>query len=52
MADEELFGDLPLQQGPERGRGRPRVRAPVRDQIELRTVDINSLIGAEHIRRG
>jgi transposase len=28
--------------------GAPRLREPVRDQIELRSVDIDSLIGAEH----
>ena len=29
----------------------PRLREPVRDQIELRAVDIDGLIGAEHPAR-
>ncbi len=28
--------------------GRPRLREPVRDQIELRAVDLDSIIGADH----
>lgn len=48
MAGDELFGELPDQARPQAaddGRGAPRLREPVRDQIELRTVDIDSLIG-------
>lgn len=51
MADEELFGELPNQARPQTtagGRGAPRMREPVRDQIELRAVDIDSLIGEDH----
>jgi transposase len=53
MTGDELFDDLPSQ-----GRaaaaaveGRPRMREPVRDQIELRAVDIDSLIGSDHVAR-
>ena len=28
--------------------GRPRLREPVRDQVELRVVDLDSLVGADH----
>jgi transposase len=51
MADDELFGALPAQAGPrtdEAARGAPRLREPERDQIELRAVDIDSLIGQDH----
>lgn len=54
MADETLFGELPEQSGPEAKampRGAPRLREPVRDQIELRPVDIDSLIGQDHPAR-
>jgi transposase len=54
MANDELFGDLPGQ--PKRRidaapLGSPRLREPKRDQIELRAVDIESLIGEEHPAR-
>ncbi|MDF2119069.1 IS5/IS1182 family transposase, partial [Roseiarcaceae bacterium H3SJ34-1] len=53
MGKDDLFGDLPIQApGQPPGRavdaGRPRLREPVRDQIELRAVDLEGLIGAEH----
>jgi transposase len=54
MADEELFGKLPEQAKPRAGAGplgAPRLREPMRDQIELRAVDIESLIGQEHPAR-
>jgi transposase len=51
MGRDELFGDLPEMPGPERAAGRPRLREPERDQIELRAVDLDSLIGAEHAAR-
>src|SRR3546814_1842772 len=51
MARDGLFEDLPEQPGPERAVGRPRLREPERDQIELRAVDLDSLIGAEHPAR-
>jgi transposase len=51
MAGDELFGELPKQVVPRAEAGSsaaPRLREPRRDQIELRAVDIESLIGAEH----
>src|SRR5882672_5518798 len=54
MSGDELFGELPNQarpQGSDGGRGAPRMREPVRDQIELRSVDIDSLIGQGHSAR-
>lgn len=51
MGRDGLFEDLPEQRGPERTAGRPRLREPERDQIELRAVDLDSLIGAEHPAR-
>ena len=53
MVGKGLFEDLPEMKAPEAGgvEGRPRLREPVRDQIELRAVDIDSLIGADHPAR-
>jgi len=53
MGDDGLFDDLPevSRSGKEDTGGAPRLRAPVRDQIELRAVDIDSLIGADHPAR-
>jgi transposase len=53
MVGRGLFEDLPEMKAPEAGgvEGRPRLREPVRDQIELRAVDIDSLIGADHPAR-
>ena len=51
MSKEALFGDLPEQASPPRPRGRPRLLEPERDQIELRAVDLESLIGADHRAR-
>src|SRR5580700_2679868 len=54
MAADELFGDLPPQakpQGDAAALGAPRLREPKRDQIELRAVDIESLIGEDHPAR-
>ena len=51
MADDELFGELPEQTKPQDDaapRGGPRLREPRRDQIELRAVDIESLVGEDH----
>jgi len=52
MAGDELFGVLPTQEAPQReATGEPRLREPRRNQIELRSVDIESLIGADHMAR-
>jgi transposase len=54
MAGDELFSELPDQPKPQVAgdtRGAPRMREPVRDQIELRAVDIDSLIGQDHLAR-
>ena len=54
MAGDELFGELPEQPKPRAEAapvGAPRLREPDRDQIELRSVDIDSLIGKEHRAR-
>jgi transposase len=51
MADDQLFGELPAQARPQTQgaeRGAPRLREPERDQIKLRAVDIDSLIGRDH----
>jgi transposase len=54
MAGAELFEDLPEQDKPRADAGplgAPRMREPQRDQIELRAVDIESLIGQDHAAR-
>lgn len=54
MAGDELFGELPDQakrRADGAPLGAPRLREPQRDQIELRAVDIESLIGQEHPAR-
>lgn len=52
MADETLFGDLPENEPVETGwAGLPRLREPVRDQVELRAVDLEALLAAEHPAR-
>jgi transposase len=53
MTNSELFDDLPTRARPamEPGQDRPRMREPVRDQIELRAMDIDSLIGQDHPAR-
>jgi transposase len=51
MTGDELFGELPEQAKPQadaEAHGAPRLREPKRDQIELRAVDIESLIGEDH----
>src|ERR1700687_3902118 len=48
MTSAGLFGDLPeTDGGGGEGRGAPRLREPVRDQIELRAVDLDALLGPE-----
>jgi transposase len=52
MADETLFGDLPESDPVKTGwTGAPRLREPVRDQIELRAVDLEALLPAGHPAR-
>jgi transposase len=53
MAEESLFPDLPVAAPGSRmeGRGQARLREPVRDQVELRVMDIDGLVGAEHPAR-
>lgn len=54
MASDGLFGELPAQAQPPADAapvGAPRLREPQRDQIELRAVDIESLIGEGHTAR-
>ena len=52
MSGEELFDDLPEASGRRvAAAGIPRMREPVRDQIELRAVDLDSVIGADHAAR-
>jgi len=51
MGRDGLFKDLPEVLVPERSAGRPRLREPERDRIELRAVDLDSLIGTEHAAR-
>jgi transposase len=51
MAGRGLFGELPEQTEPPANtapHGAPRLREPMRDQVELRAVDIDSLIGQDH----
>lgn len=52
MAAAGLFGDLPKSGAVEsKDRGAPRLREPVRDQIELRPMDLEGLLGPEHPAR-
>ena len=52
MAGGGLFDELPEGAASKtRPEGAPRLREPVRDQIELRAVDLDGLIGAEHPAR-
>src|SRR5215472_4945642 len=48
---EELFEALPEQGAPKRFAGGPRLLEPQRDQIELRAMDIDSLLGQDHAAR-
>lgn len=53
MTREGLFEDLAEQLSPKEAEplGPPRLREPVRDQLELRCVDLESLIGEDHSAR-
>lgn len=51
MAGDELFDDLPEQPVPRAPEGAARLRRPVRDQLELRSVDLDSLLPPGHRAR-
>ena len=52
MSRENLFGDLPESDPVKREwAGGPRLREPVRDQVELRAVDLEALLPEEHPAR-
>ena len=51
MSEKPLFDALPEQPSPERPLGKPRLLEPRRDQLELRSMDIDSLIGDDHAAR-
>ncbi|GMP13519.1 IS1182 family transposase [Bradyrhizobium sp. TM239] len=52
MSRETLFEDLPEAEAVVREwPGSPRLREPVRDQVELRAVDLEALLPAEHPAR-
>ena len=51
MGEDGLFDDLPATDAVVKAEGKARLREPVRNQIELRPVDLNSLIGADHPAR-
>ena len=51
MTEKSLFEGMPEQAGPQRPVGKPRLLEPMRDQIELRSMDIDSLIGEDHAAR-
>src|SRR5262249_57391812 len=52
MSRDTLFGDLPESEPVEREwPGTPRLREPVRDQVELRAVELDALLSAEHPAR-
>ena len=52
MSRETLFGEWPESAPAQRQwEGNPRLREPVRDQVELRAVDLEALLAAEHPAR-
>ena len=52
MARDTLFDDLPEAEPAAREwSGQPRLREPVRDQVELRAVDLEALLPADHPAR-
>lgn len=52
MSGEDLFGELAQQLNPRSlGAGAARLREPIRDQIELRAVDLEALVAADHPAR-
>ena len=53
MPEKDLFEGLPEQSlaRAEPGSGKPRMREPERRQVELRPVDLDSLLTADHPAR-
>ena len=51
MAGDELFDELPEQLAPRAPEGVARLRHPVRDQLEFRSVDLDSLLPSAHRAR-
>jgi transposase len=51
MTEKPLFDALPEQPAPAGPHGKPRLLEPMRDQVELRAMDIDSLIGQDHSAR-
>jgi transposase len=52
MSGDELFEGLPEQRGARSFEaGKPRLREPARDQVELRAVDLEALLSADHAAR-
>src|SRR5690349_9379368 len=52
LNSDELFDDLPDQKAARSfDAGKPRLREPVRNQVELRAVDLEGLLAAEHPAR-
>lgn len=51
MMEKSLFEALPEQPAPQRPLGKARLLEPARDQVELRAMDIDSLIGQDHSAR-
>src|SRR5712671_2921180 len=52
MSGDELFPDLAKQENARSfDPGKPRLREPVRNQIELRAVDLEGLLAADHPAR-
>ena len=52
MSGDELFPHLPVQMNARAVEtGDARLREPVRDQVELRALDLDSLIGPAHPAR-
>ena len=50
--DDDLFGGLPKSEAvAAKPFGAPRLREPVRDQVGLRVVDLDALIGPNHAAR-
>ena len=51
VGEKPLFENLPEQAAPQRSRGKPRVQEPERDAIELRIVELNSLVASDDLVR-